>query len=276
MSAMFAIGTPEAALGVFERIHRLRVTIHDLRGTLQPYIAGDRYCHTQPACQAVKLSGGDGHCVDLEINRLARDLPNLADGRVHVCHAGFVEWIVPVSDGNGVAWVLFAGIRRPGKTLRPAYVDPASAFRKTVALVPAVVEADEAADILEHLRQLAARLKAWASPLSGAGDASRRAVIHRYVETHHRGEATLEDLARNLQMSPSRASHVVRETFGRSFRDLLTDARLHTAMTLLRGTTLPVMQVALRSGFPEVAHFHRMFRERMSTTPRKYRTSPVS
>jgi AraC-like DNA-binding protein len=53
--------------------------------------------------------------------------------------------------------------------------------------------------------------------------------------------------------------------------DLLTEARLHTAKGLLRATDLSVLEVCLRSGFREVAHFHRMFRNRVGATPRRYR-----
>jgi AraC-like DNA-binding protein len=96
-------------------------------------------------------------------------------------------------------------------------------------------------------------------------------IIHRFVQVHHQRPALLEELAAELRMSASRTSHVVRETCGMSFRELLIEARLNTAMGLLRATNLSVLEVSIRSGFPEIAHFHRMFRNRVGTTPRQYR-----
>ena len=40
---------------------------------------------------------------------------------------------------------------------------------------------------------------------------------------------------------------------------------------LLNHTALPILDVALRSGFGEISHFHRSFRERFKMTPLKYR-----
>jgi AraC-like DNA-binding protein len=70
----------------------------------------------------------------------------------------------------------------------------------------------------------------------------------------------------------SRCCHVVRHLFGTTFVQLVTDKRLRTAVTLLRNTDLPVLEVAHRSGFADVSTFHRVFRRRFGITPRTYRT----
>ena len=81
----------------------------------------------------------------------------------------------------------------------------------------------------------------------------------------------LQDLAEVLHLSESRAGHAVKEACGETFLKLLTEARLRTAANLLHHTNLSILDVALRSGFGEISHFHRSFRERFKTSPLKYR-----
>jgi AraC-like DNA-binding protein len=57
-----------------------------------------------------------------------------------------------------------------------------------------------------------------------------------------------------------------------TFVQMLTTARLSTAIALLRRSALPVLQIAMLSGFGDVSHFHRTFRARTGTTPQGYRT----
>ena len=52
---------------------------------------------------------------------------------------------------------------------------------------------------------------------------------------------------------------------------MLVEARIKTAAELLRVSSLPILQVALSSGFPEISHFNRLFRRRMGCSPGQYR-----
>ena len=105
-----------------------------------------------------------------------------------------------------------------------------------------------------------------------ASTAQRRIIIQTFVLHHHTHEQVyLSQLAKVLGLTESRTSHVVQETFGRSFRQLLLEARLRTAMGLLRHTDMDMRQVASRSGFEDLRHFHRVFKRETNQTPRHYR-----
>jgi AraC-like DNA-binding protein len=285
MDSLFAV--PETALTTFERIHGLRVTVHDVQGALWPFLLPDRFQHTQAACQAVKSLDASDACRAFDIARLRRELADQPEGRAHVCHAGLVEWVTPLFGASGLEGVLFAGVRLPGRGMTPyPRLLPVLADAPEDARPP-TVDRDESDRIMEHLRQLAARLTLWkadaARELTGATPrpdhsgvlsdpvARRRTVIARFVHARRTGRPTIGELAGELGLSESRASHVVREIFGQSFRDLLTEARLQTAAGLLRHSSLPVLDIALRSGFDDPAHFHRLFRRRHGTTPARYR-----
>ncbi|MBN8526882.1 MAG: helix-turn-helix transcriptional regulator, partial [Planctomycetes bacterium] len=61
---------------------------------------------------------------------------------------------------------------------------------------------------------------------------------------------------------------------GRGFADLLAEARLVTAATLLRGSALPVLEVGQRAGFGDASHFHACFRKRFGCSPGAWRLNP--
>jgi AraC-like DNA-binding protein len=297
---MLSFDLPETAICTFERIHGLRVTVHDLWGTLWPFLSPDRFQHTQGECQAVKALDGGEACRAFDISRLRRDLADLPQGRVHVCHAGLVEWAAPVFGDDRLRQVIFAGVRSPGEGLTGARSSPRPSRRRPLPMVaaadavpsPTPVNADEADLILEHLCQLAARLQLWSEAAAlevagggtlragpsgedGGGDllAARRTAVARFIHGRHTEQVSLGDLARLLGLSESRTSHVVRALYGRSFQDLLTEARLQTASGLLRHSRLPVLEVGLRSGFDDPSHFHRAFRRKTGTTPGRYRAA---
>jgi AraC-like DNA-binding protein len=283
------LALPEQAIATFEQVHGLQVTVHDLAGTLRPFIQPRRFHHCSKLCLAVKAQGQEERCIGFEIHLLRPQLATLPEGRAHVCHAGLVEWVVPVFSNNKLAWVLFAGPRAPGPDLGDVFRDrltqwesPPWRDRRTV--LPDVSE-NESRLILECLRQLAARLQVWAAGLYPDNSApgrspdaftissmTRRQIsIMRFVERHYHEDMTLGMLAAYLCLSESRTSHMVRQSCGVSFRELLIQRRLRAATELLRDTRMSVLQTAMSTGFGDVAHFHRLFRRRIGMTPLQYR-----
>jgi len=275
---------PERAIRAFEGVTGLSVVVHDFSATLSPFLLPERFRHHSATCAAIKATH-DWACTDFELTRLPRELQQMPEGRYHICHAGFVEWVMPVFHEDRLAWILFAGQRRAAGEFRQLGRDRRTTHSQHHALevLPAVREA-EAEDILEALRQLRARLWQWfeeASPILGRGTpaersgvATRRARIRRFIDAGHTSPAPLASLAAELHLTESRTMHLVRELFGQSYRQLLGEARLRTAAALLRDTSLPLIEVAMRSGYPDLSHFHRAFRKRFGTTPGKYRRVP--
>jgi AraC-like DNA-binding protein len=286
---MLRLDTAERAIGMFERQHGLNVTIHDLVGNLSPFLRPDRFYHRSPLCLAAKARGSLGSCLEFEKNRVRQALATLPEGRVHLCPASLIEWVVPIFEAGKLAWVIYAGPRLPGKNLPSAVHDwpgrRSTPSRSTTSLAVPTVEEEEAQMILEHLRQLAARLQKWVheaalQPVIGPGSSSgenedvaltRQNAIRHFVEDGYSRPLRLPLLARKLGLSAGRTSHLVREVCGLSFRELVIQRRLKAAMELLRQSGLSVLEIALATGFEDVAHFHRLFRRRIGTTPHKYR-----
>ena len=276
--------TPEWAIRGFEKLSGLQVVVHDLGSTLGPFLQPERFNHHSPCCIAVKARH-DRACVDFEITRLREEILHSPEGRYHRCHAGFLEWVMPVYIDDRLTWVLFAGQSRAVGDYRHLIRDVRSTPVEA-AKMNRLGETDEprAELVLESLRQLRSRLLEWYGQVAsllkntrppeegGLSDmADRHRFIQRFLHANHKGTAGLADLAKALHLGESRASHLVKELFGRSYVQLLNELRLRTAASLLRETSLSVLEVCLNSGFRDLSHFHRHFQKRFSTTPLKYR-----
>lgn len=275
---------PERAIAAFERVTSLRVFLHDRRRSLWTYLPPDRFEHTVPLCAMVKHHR-ERACVAFDVERVHAACDDQRPGLVKVCHAGIVEWVVPVHRDDELEWVLFAGQRRPGPRLTRVMTDSGNRAGPWAPAVAALrpVDDEEAEWILESLRQLAARLALWRdsaraeTPTSMDAPslitpAGRRAEILNFIRGRHTHRVTLSDLARHLRLSQSRTSRVVKEACGATFPTLLNRVRLRTAAGLLRHSDLALRAIAEQSGFGNLAHFHEVFRAAFGVPPNRYRS----
>lgn len=278
---------PRTAIEAFEHATKLHVVIHDIGGQLYAYLPPDRFMHRQPICLAMKASH-ESDCVLFDVNVTRKALQELPNGRIQICHAGLVEWTVPLFLNEKLEWVIFAGQRTPGKGLTSAThqsVPLKLPWSKGLALPPPVDET-EGRLIMELLRQLAARLRDWHEDIgksaaqrsirpqdgiSTANIGTRLAAIRLFIDSRHRHPIRLADLAEYLHISEGRTGHAVRELCGKSFIELLSDMRLETAKGLLEYSNFNVLEVAMRSGFGDLSNFHQAFKKKFKITPHQYR-----
>lgn len=260
---------PRRAVAAFESLTGLALSLHDRSGVLARRLAGERTEHRNPWCRAVKAVAQPA-CTRFCSRQLHLDA---ADGQVACtrCHAGLVQWVVSGVAGGRLLWVLFAGVRQAGPGLAIDIRDPAEpaslpGWLRGPRPPPA---AGDAAVLAEALAQLNARLLRWYEAGGGTGGESRPRdqAIRDFIRANQGRDIALADLARHLGLSVDRTRHAVRESCGSGFARLLAEERLATAAQLLRHTDLPVAEVASRSGFGSVAHFHARFRTRWRTTP---------
>jgi AraC-like DNA-binding protein len=268
-----AAAEPEAAIACYEQWSGLAVAVHDVGGVLGSHLRRGRHWHETPLCQLMKDSAHGARCLRWDIDRLRPTLAERPGGVMRVCHAGMLELVVPVLRGGGLELVLFAGQRTAGADLTVERDDLVTAWPARTRLPPAM-DAASARQALEGLRQLGARLRLWLDEHAHARASAalpRGQAIRRFIAAHHREEIGLADLARHLGLSLHRAAHVVRESCGRTFVELVTDARVASACALLRHSDRPVAELAGACGFGDPDHFHRVFRRRMGITPHRYR-----
>jgi transcriptional regulator GlxA family with amidase domain len=83
----------------------------------------------------------------------------------------------------------------------------------------------------------------------------------------------LTTLAKQVNLSPSRFSHLFRKETGQSPARYLHDLRLDCALMLLYDSTMSIKEVMAAVGFNDPSHFTRDFCERHTVTPTEFRAS---
>jgi AraC-like DNA-binding protein len=99
------------------------------------------------------------------------------------------------------------------------------------------------------------------------------AAALRMIEERYAEDISRDDVARAIHLSPSYFSRFIRKRTGRSFTDLLNQARVDRACELLRRTDRGIVQIALDVGFSDQSYFTKVFRRHLRQTPRQYRVS---
>jgi AraC-like DNA-binding protein len=216
--------------------------------------------HRARQCDAGRLPGPDydqdwigrchDHCWEDLGNRVSNDQPVL----LHHCWRGRRELVV-------------AGMHQ-GEHVANLFIGPPDHAEH----LPEVMLHD-CGDLIADVRSLCTQVYDCAVS-DGSGltstDDERHRLIRRFlmrVESH----TTLSDLADALGVSPHRASHVVRELFGRSWRELRVEAGLKRAVFFLKQPRMSISDIARRCGWNDANSFIRQFRQHYGTSPGRWR-----
>ena len=97
-------------------------------------------------------------------------------------------------------------------------------------------------------------------------------AIMNYIQENYL-TITLDDLSKQFFLSKPYLSKFIKEKSGMTFGENVKQIRLNKASTLLRNGNMKVEKVAEASGYQNVEHFNRLFKERYGMTPVQYRCS---
>lgn len=92
-----------------------------------------------------------------------------------------------------------------------------------------------------------------------------------YIHEHYREKISLEDIARSAAVGRRECLRCFQTLIHKSPFAYLLDYRVETAQRLLRTTTLPILDIALQTGFSSEAYFCKVFKRTCGKTPNTYR-----
>lgn len=95
--------------------------------------------------------------------------------------------------------------------------------------------------------------------------------MKRYIEEHASSPFKLDQVAKHVGLSVSRAVHLFREGSGTTIARYALDVRLSMAVERMKHTPLKLEQIALDCGFNSYPYFHRAFKEKYGMSPNLYR-----
>jgi branched-chain amino acid transport system substrate-binding protein len=103
-----------------------------------------------------------------------------------------------------------------------------------------------------------------------AGSDLRERVL-KLIEDHLAESLTVEWIAREVGLSPSRLMHIMRSSYNTSVGDCVTKARIEAAKRLLRCGDLTLSAIACAVGYNDHGYFTRVFKKQIGETPQLYR-----
>ena len=93
-----------------------------------------------------------------------------------------------------------------------------------------------------------------------------------YIQANYQ-TVTLKDMADEFHLSEPYISKYIKDKSGKTFGDLVTNAKMKKAKTLLRNSNMTVEAIAYAAGYQNVEHFDRQFKKIYQLTPLEYRNS---
>lgn len=92
-----------------------------------------------------------------------------------------------------------------------------------------------------------------------------------FIETHYGEPLTVEQIAKEIYLSPSRFSHIIKDELGMTLTDYISKVRIERAKNLLNREESSIAQIAQETGFSDQSYFTKVFKRIEGCTPRAYR-----
>lgn len=112
----------------------------------------------------------------------------------------------------------------------------------------------------------------------GLFDKHRDALVNaiNYIHERYTEEISVDDAARVVMLSQSYFRYIFKQMTQKTFTEYITSLRINKAIELLKiRKDLKIVDICFETGFNNVHHFNRCFRQETGTTPMAYRKSMV-
>ena len=93
----------------------------------------------------------------------------------------------------------------------------------------------------------------------------------KYVNQHYKKNITLSDVAAYVFISEDYLTRLFKTHLNTTFKQFLTDRRIHHTRNLLVNTNLSVLDIASQCGFNSSTYFTDCFKKSIGMTPRAFR-----
>ncbi len=195
---------------------------------------------------------------------------------------GEVHFLTSGSDGWKYGWFtlrspvsekIFQSLLFPGRTWQ-AGVYPAELFTPLVqAVADPSLSGERSASILAYRILVAAMSQ-------GIGAGAHPSIAEKtqaaLLRNHERPAYGVDNVARELGVHRATIFRSFKSAYAQSPADYLRNLRLQRALELLKDTSLPISEVAGRSGFSDANYFARSIRQAQGLSPRKLRQLSIS
>ncbi|RXJ90465.1 AraC family transcriptional regulator [Arcobacter sp. CECT 8983] len=104
---------------------------------------------------------------------------------------------------------------------------------------------------------------------------SLAAKIKNYLDENFLEDIVLEDISKEFDITVVHLIRVFKKQFGLAIHSYIINKKVHKAKELLN-SNLPIIQVALQSGFFDQSHLNRSFKRVFQITPKQFQKNLIS
>ena len=201
------------------------------------------------------------------------------------CFAGFCDSAVPVRVGENTIAFLQTGQILTSEPTAKLFTDTAQALLKFGVEVDMkrieeayfqsrVVTEKQYESIVILLQIFAQHLALLSKQVMMRKETAESPVIGRaraFIEVRHSEQLSLEDVAREVNISAYYFSRVFRKSIGMTFTEYLARLRVEKVKQLLINPGKRVSEAAFEAGFQSLSQFNRVFLRIAGESPSKYR-----
>ncbi len=95
--------------------------------------------------------------------------------------------------------------------------------------------------------------------------------VEKEIKSRYAENISLREMSQKYFINNAYLGQIFKKKYGQSFKDYLTDTRIHEAAKLLATTDKKIIQIAEEVGYKDSDYFVQKFIERKGCTPSKYR-----
>ena len=126
-------------------------------------------------------------------------------------------------------------------------------------------------ELLHQLREFCLVRKEKTTGSAAEDSEERLRTIRLFIRENYNRKISLSELASETYLSTTYLSRYIRERFGKTFSEVLTDVRLEHAEKDIVETDRSITQISMDNGFPLPASFNKAFRQRYGVSPSAWR-----
>jgi AraC-like DNA-binding protein len=104
-----------------------------------------------------------------------------------------------------------------------------------------------------------------------AVDLARINRVYAYVIANYTQEVHLDEVAHLANMTETAFCRYFKKVTKKTFVEMVTEFRIKHACELLRSSQLSMAEICFESGFGNLSHFNKQFKQYMNETPLQYR-----
>lgn len=92
-----------------------------------------------------------------------------------------------------------------------------------------------------------------------------------FIEAHYKKDVSLDDVSREVNISPYYFSRIFKEETGENFVEYVTNIRIEKAKKLLKETDYSMKEICTMVGYSDPNYFSRSFKKKTGATPTEYK-----